>query len=311
MAVTKREQISALALEVLEDAEMSRISVENLVLKASRLARLIDDVEVQQWLRHERYGYDDSGDVSLKYLGLTARWIDIKEKKAYFAGVTVHETILESWKEELEVVKRFVPSGDWAAVHFQSQQDKVTTITHKMLHARKVVSAVRGQIQEFATRVYHEGLFSQQAEAIFSKYQDDVDALLADKAQTAFVRLPQAFERLSTGETEAISHALTTCRRVVDSFAESVFPARGTPVFIGEQALDVGERHTRNRLRAYIFERIGQSSRYERLNRLLGSLYDRVSAGVHSDVDASEARALVLQTYLLLGEILSLPNKKP
>jgi hypothetical protein len=38
IANTKNEQIAALAFEVLEDAEMSRTSVESLVLKASRLA---------------------------------------------------------------------------------------------------------------------------------------------------------------------------------------------------------------------------------------------------------------------------------
>jgi hypothetical protein len=40
----------------------------------------------------------------------------------------------------------------------------------------------------------------------------------------------------------------------------------------------------------------------------MASIYDRVCAGVHADVDSGEARALVLHTYLLLGEILSLPS---
>jgi hypothetical protein len=35
-------------------------------------------------------------------------------------------------------------------------------------------------------------------------------------------------------------------------------------------------------------------------------LYDRVSTGVHSDVDAQEAINLFFNTYLLLGEILTL-----
>jgi len=43
------------------------------------------------------------------------------------------------------------------------------------------------------------------------------------------------------------------------------------------------------------------------MNKNLGALYDRVPAGVHSDVAIDEARALVLNTYLLLGEIISLP----
>ena len=47
------------------------------------------------------------------------------------------------------------------------------------------------------------------------------------------------------------------------------------------------------------------------INKSLGSLYDRVSAGIHADVDVGEARALVLQTYLFLGELLSLPQPSP
>jgi hypothetical protein len=36
------------------------------------------------------------------------------------------------------------------------------------------------------------------------------------------------------------------------------------------------------------------------------NLYDRVSATVHSDVTLEEARSLFLETYLLLGEIITL-----
>src|SRR4029078_1097587 len=102
--------------------------------------------------------------------------------------------------------------------------------------------------------------------------------------------------------------ALTTCRRIIDSFADSVFPAREEPVKIGEQSTEVGARQVRNRLRAYDYGRIGQCSRYERLNKTLSSLYDRVSTGVHADVDTGEASAIVLQTYLFLGELLSMPG---
>ena len=180
-----------------------------------------------------------------------------------------------------------------------------------MQAARNVVASVRAQIQEFATRIYHERLFSAQSETIFEQYRKDIDVLLANTAERAFVRLPQAFERLNMDDVEAVSHALTTCRRVIDSFADAVFPTRAEPVLIGQQQIEVGAKHVRNRLRAYVYGRIGQCARYEKLNKSLGSLYDRVSAGVHADVDAGEARALVLQTYLFLGELLSLPVSAP
>jgi AbiTii len=52
---SKSDQITTLALEILEDAEMSRTSVVALVMKASRLARLVDDEEAIQWLSYERF----------------------------------------------------------------------------------------------------------------------------------------------------------------------------------------------------------------------------------------------------------------
>jgi hypothetical protein len=311
MTDSKTQQISALALELLEDAEMSRTSVDAMVLKASRLARLTEDAEAMQWLSHERLGYNATDPISIKYLNSTARWIDVKNDKAYFAGIAVQEASAEGTHQQFEVLKKLVPSGNYALPQARDQQQRAATLTANLIAARKIISAVRAQVQEFATRIYYEHLFSQQAQTIFEQYKTLVDALLAATAQTAFTRLPQAFERLGAADdSEAISHALTTSRRVIDSFADAVFPARKEPFQLGQQPIDVGQQQTRNRVRAYIYTCIGQGSRYERLSRGLSSLYDRVSAGVHSDVDLGEARALVLQTYLLLGEILTLPPQR-
>ncbi|KCV45596.1 hypothetical protein L506_0498 [Bordetella bronchiseptica GA96-01] len=40
----------------------------------------------------------------------------------------------------------------------------------------------------------------------------------------------------------------------------------------------------------------------------MSNLFDRVSSGVHKDISSEEARALFLNTYLFLGEILHLDN---
>ena len=283
---------------------------QRLCLKATRLARLAEDDEASSWLHYERHGYVDDEPIARRYLSLTSRWINMSENKAYFAGISTQESVLDGFQEELNVIKAFQPSGTYAALQFQDQQTKVREVTNKMLKARVITSAVRAQVQAFAARIYYESLFSHQARSIFEEYQTDVDAILAAKAAKAFERLPQAFQRLGAGDSEAISHALTTCRRVVESFSDSVFPPRKEPFHMGTEKMEVGHAQPRNRLRAYIYERIGKSSRYDRLNKTLSSLSDRLSSGVHSDVDVGEARALVLQTYLLLGEILSLAPLK-
>ena len=76
---SRSEHILELSKELLDDIELSRTNVENLILKASRLARLVGSEEIRQWLKFEMGGYNSSDELSLKYMGLTGRWID-KEK---------------------------------------------------------------------------------------------------------------------------------------------------------------------------------------------------------------------------------------
>jgi hypothetical protein len=302
MTLSKTDQITALALDVLEDAEMSRTSVGSLVLKASRLARLVDDEEAVTWLGWERIGYNNS-EVSRRYLHLTRRWINFEEKTAHWGSTAFYEAAISAKQQQLDAAKSFQPANMGA---HRLQMQEISKISESMRSSMVILSAVRAQVQEFATRTYHEKFFSQQAETIFSQYQSEVDTLLSATARTAFDRLPHVFELLATGDSEAVSHALATCRRVLDSFADAVYPARAESARIGDQEIEVGGQHTRNRLRVYVYDRIGNGSRYERLRKAIAPLYGRLAAGVHNEVTIGEARALVLHTYLLLGEILTL-----
>jgi hypothetical protein len=95
---------------------------------------------------------------------------------------------------------------------------------------------------------------------------------------------------------------MTSCRRIIDGFADSVFPAQIEPFLLGKESISVAADKPKNRILAYVHGKVS-GSRYDRIRRSLFDLYDRVSAGVHADIVPTEARALVLQTYLLLGEI--------
>jgi hypothetical protein len=207
----------------------------------------------------------------------------------------------------LEAEKQLQPSGDHAIPLQREKVKNVAKWAAAIAPLKKIISDINAQLHMFADRVLIEAQFSDTSKTIFERYQTAVDRALANHAFEAFSKLPHVFERLSNGDPEAISHAMTSCRRIIDGFANSVFPARTEPVSVRGQNLDCAIDKTKNRIRAYIASKITSDSRYERMNRNLGSLYDRVSAGVHSEVTVEEAQALVLNTYLLLGEIVSLP----
>ena len=111
---------------------------------------------------------------------------------------------------------------------------------------------------------------------------------------------------MSERETEAVSQALSTCRRVIDNFADAIYPPSGGTDKLSGTEVKVGSEQVKNRLRIYVEKNATSKSRKEKIFKIISFLYDRLGAGVHDDVDVGEAKAIVLQTYLLMGEILSL-----
>jgi hypothetical protein len=94
MEQSKSDHILALAKELLDDIELSRLSAESLLLKASRLARWVGSEEVRHWINLEMTGYNSSEEVSLKYMGITGRWIDREGSKGYWGPLAQQEAAL-------------------------------------------------------------------------------------------------------------------------------------------------------------------------------------------------------------------------
>lgn len=74
MSASKSEHTLELVQDLLDDLELSRSSGESLILKASRLARIVGSSEIKEWLGFELGGYKSSNDISLKYMGIIGRW---------------------------------------------------------------------------------------------------------------------------------------------------------------------------------------------------------------------------------------------
>ena len=119
-------------------------------------------------------------------------------------------------------------------------------------------------------------------------------------------KIEAIYERLDDGGQEAISHALTSCRRLINAVADAVYPPAKEPIDVDGKSTRVTQQEPLNRIETYISEHTSSSTRRKRLRRALQDLYDRTSAGVHAEVSAEEARHVFLHTYVVLGEIVLL-----
>ncbi|GEM_PF-523187 len=316
--------ILQLASELLEDIELNRLETEPLLLKATRLARLTGSETIQQWLRYEMIGYNDSESLARKYLSLTGRWIDDKKKFAYWGPLAQQEAAIKALNLRLQGLR--VPDISHSVASSNPNEfvtltvnpasdaiDKVIKESRTLAASISSISAVRsrviGLLHSFVAEIYYEALFSDLSESIFEQYQAKVDGLLAERCGSVLEKVPAIYKRLAEGDAESVSHALTTCRRIIDSFADEIYPAPDPPIEkdINGKTLRLGQQERLNRIEAYIRTHLESNSRRKKLRQSLDNLYARVCTGVHSDVSTDEASSLFLETYLILGEVLAIP----
>jgi len=303
----RNKEIINLAKEILDDAELGKGSTEALVFKATRLARLTKHEEMLIWLDLERFGYSDK-EPDLSYMDMTGRFYNKTTRIGYWGSIATQEAAVEANLAEMEVVKNFKPNGEYSSLQFNGQQNKIRTLANSVAFYKKIRSRVVAMIQEFATNIYYEKLFSQKANDIFTQFSEKIDNLLANKTGDILSMLPSVFERLNSDDREAISQALLSCRRILDGFINNLYPPSDIPVKIEEEELVVNKEKNKNRYIAYISNRTKSKSLKEKLVKNIFMLYDRTSTAVHDSVTRDEARALFLQVYITLGEILTLGN---
>lgn len=305
--MSKQAEIIRLCDSLLGDFEHPLASIETIVNKAHHIAEITNRGRYGFFLYCEACGYPKIGGPHDQFLRWTGRWDE--ETETYAASpAAILERDMKAAEEELSNLRiQAIAANPRQQLEMRLKSD---ALKKRLQRYRNIIHQTRRLTYNFIANLRMELLFSQQSADIFSSYQAQVDGKIAEAATDAFSKLPAVSERLAAGDTEAISHALTSCRRIIEAFANAVFPPRDEPVTIGGQAIDCSSGRTKNLLRAFIYQSTSSESRRDRLRKNMVELWDRVSAGVHDDVTASEARALVLNTYLLLGELVELEDRQ-
>ena len=305
-AKSESEHILELSTELLEDIELSRLPADKLLLKCSRLARLTGSEECQEWIAFELGGYDAHDSISLKYMSLTGRWTNYAERKGHWGPLAQQEATISALNQQIDNLKLPNISGDKALITTQRILRSMNATTNALSQLSAVRSRVLALLHTFVSDVYYERAFAAMAESIFDRYKAGVDSLIASHSGDVLKKLPSVINRLSEGSEEGISQALTTCRRILEEFADAIYPPTEETIELGNNTLKLDASKHQNRINAFISSKTNSLSRRQRLRQNLSNLFDRVSAAVHDDVTREEAFSLFLNTYLFLGEVLHL-----
>ncbi|MGY4103803.1 hypothetical protein ACW2Q0_30225 [Nocardia sp. R16R-3T] len=179
---------------------------------------------------------------------------------------------------------------------------------------RRIISRVRQSVHVYLVQTESELELGRAESSFFDQVQARGNALLAKYAPEAAQNFVAAQERIAGGGPEDISHALTSCRRMIKSLADALYP----PTNAMAAGIDNVERKMsddayKNRLLQYVCEQVGKHKNGPLLQAVIPELGSRLttldalaSKGVHAKPSLEEARTCVAQTYLLAADLLSI-----
>ncbi|MGX5827376.1 AbiTii domain-containing protein [Mesorhizobium sp. 43Arga] len=327
----------ALAEDILRNIELSEVSLAVTMLKASRLARLLNDVDYRLAFEYEASGYPSTPDGITpdvwKVAQLSGRVQSVKET---VANSKVEHIVERANTQAIEAIEQRITVNNSS---LDAARDPNVSISSANPHQfignpigntaernslRKAVSddaaflaGRRGFVHRYVSRRYDELRFSGIAGDIFSRIRTAVDERVGITIPKAVQKFSAVYENLESDNPEDWANAVHSCRRILQDLADALFPSRDDKVKTvngKERTIKLGPDNYINRLIALVED----NSASVRFEAIVGSnlhyLGDRLDAaftaaqkGSHSEISSrEEADRYVVYTYMLVADLLSL-----
>lgn len=317
--------------EALEALEGGVEGASQYLMRAKKLARLMRDADAQKWLDYETRGYPAA--FNFGELGACQRYAQQSgrigpENKYYTQSLPEIEAAVAAEREAMTAFKlpsQFSPSVSSANPHemagitldntIKAFTRKVATevAQHGELYRSwtKLLEGVKGAVHNYATDTHIALSFGDVAESLFDKARELVDMFVRDHCPKAAEQLVAVSDRVRDGNGESLSAALTSCRRLFASVADTVFPPQKDP-YVGrdKKPRKVGQEEYKNRLLAFVDIHMSStstsailSSQLDHLAARLDAVYEKACKGVHADITVDETRLTIIETYMFLAEI--------
>ena len=318
----RRAEALQLSDDLLTDFELSRLGPTELVRKASRLARLLDDDDAMAWLAIEISGYEPhttAAGVSRPAWAAAARSHRVFEdgdgaKRAKTASVSHLAAMVESGRLRMAASadapvsvssanpNQFVGAPSGNTVERKAVQEAIIT-------NQGVLDRVLGAIHEYASEKYLELRFGDAIESSFTRIRESADGVLVGLVPDSANQLAAAFELVSSDKPDHWSDAAAYCRKLIIAVADKLVPPGSD---IGGRAS--GAENYVNRLVDWIEQQQQQSetrngvilSDLRYYGERLDAFVDAGNKGAHASVTRRDADRFIVGTYILLSDVVML-----
>ena len=333
--MTKTESAQLACEKVLNGIEDDTITTTSALLQCLKIARLLNDVDAIIWLQYEYGGYPKEADG----VHITSAAFDIgyKNGRGFIdkTGKCIFTELASELEKKVEAEKNAVNnfttkgasvSGDYAAVAVNNLTASVTMSTRNIVDdiglTEKKLSVLKSRYYDYALKKQIEISFGNVATTVFSEYRTRVENEFSKLSKEILLKLQAIEDKIGSDNPELYSQALTTCRRLFEETAkelfEKYFPGYEEKKYKTKSGkeIDVSGEHYKNKLSAVIEKledkspsksMVGSNVIY--LLDWMDNLTDLQCKGVHHEVTRQDATRCIIQTYICLGDILSLQDE--
>jgi hypothetical protein len=233
------QEAFSLASEILRNIELSELPLTNLCLKASRLARLLNDFEMQQTFEYEASGYPSelSGVPPDAWAagGRAGRHYDHKDDKGAVSK-RMYTTSTGELEGQLASSNSALAAAADPAISLSSANP--TQYVHAPLgnfaERNRIVSSIsditrklarsRGLIHRYVSDKYYGLRFSSIPSDVFARIRSRVDTTIGDSVPNSVKTLTAIYDNLASENPEDWSNAAHGCRRLLQDLADALFP---------------------------------------------------------------------------------------
>lgn len=342
------EHIGKLVEEAITALEKGDLSLSVVIRKSIRIARLRNDFYNLLWLQREiinttndyerariiteikpHFNQDQFDNLNKFFLEM---WIKerpalefdqnlqpIPTENVIALSVGEIEIELDRWLDTHKNAETPQGMHPFDTAYFDDQNFKLRmNAQFHITHNKSILERIRNRVYDFLSQTEKQILYGQLYSDAFEQNRQYVELRLGQLFPDALSKFVAAFRRSQENDPESWAQALTSCRRLLKDLADFLYPATDEPV-IGSDGKSriLTDDQVKNRLWQYVFEQLGRSksgdlllASIQDLGNRIDRLYDLTNKGVHADVSDFEVNQCLIQTFILVGDLLRIVDKQ-